>query len=159
VLTLDVEQVRALELAFPRGGATPRLKREGEVWKSEEAGVELQEQKVEELVFALEAVDATGLEEASLDRAQIGLEPALAVLRAFDEKGELLGSIAFGDPHPDEGLPALSSQSPLVWRVANEIGRELPLSPEAFTNLLVKSAPAPAPATEAPAEEAPPATP
>ena len=149
VLTLDVEQVRALELAFPRGGQSHRLKREGEAWKSEEAGVELQPQKVEELVYALEAVDATGLEEASLDRNTIGLEPALAVVRAFDAKGTLLGELSFGDPHPDKGLPALSSQSPLVWRVANDIGREVPLSPEAFTNLLVKSAPKPAPAMPA----------
>ncbi len=155
VLTLDAENVRALELAFPRSDKTHRLKREGEVWTSEDAGVELQEQNVEELVFALEAVDATGLEEASLDRAQIGLEPALAVVRAFDEKGELLGSLSFGDPHPEEGLPALSSQSPLVWRVANVIGREVPLSPEAFTNLLVKSTPAPAPAAVEPEIEAP----
>jgi len=147
-LSLDVEQVRALELSFPRGGGSHRLKREGEAWISEEAGLELQAQKVEELVYALEAVDATGLEEASLDRAQIGLEPALAIVRAFDEKGALLGEIRFGDPHPDRGLPALSSQSPLVWRVANDIGREVPLSPEAFTNLLVKSAPPPPPPAE-----------
>jgi hypothetical protein len=163
VLTLDAERVRGLELAFPRSGAAHRLKREGETWKAEEPGVELQPQKVEDLVFALEAVDATGLEEASLDRAQIGLEPALAVVRAFDENGELLASLSFGDPHPDRGLPALSSQSPLVWRVKNDIGRELPLSPEAFINLLVKSPvqpraaeDAPAPAAEPPPEPASP---
>ncbi len=152
VLTLDVEQVRALEFAFPRGGASHRLKRDGDVWKSEDAGVELQAQKVEELVYALEAVDATGLEEASLDRAQIGLEPALAIVRAFDDKGALLGELRFGDPHPEKGLPALSSQSPGVWRVTNDIGREMPLSPEAFANLLVKAAPTPAAVIEPAAE-------
>lgn len=141
VLTLDVEQIRAIELAYPRSNETQRLKRDGEVWKAEEAGVELQADKVDELAYALEAVDATGLEEASLDRAQIGLEPALAIARFFDEKGALLGELSFGDPHPDKGLPALSSQSPLVWRVTNDIGREVPLSPEAFKNLLVKSGP------------------
>jgi len=153
VLTLDAEAVRGLELVFPRNGVTHRLKREGETWQAEEAGVELQPRKVEDLVYALEAVDATGLEEASLDRAQIGLEPALALVRALDEQGELLGSLSFGDPHPDKGLPALSSQSPLVWRVANDIGREVPLSPEAYTNLLVKSPPQP-PASEPPPEPA-----
>ena len=157
VLTLDVEQVRALEIAFPRDNQTHRLKREGEAWKSDEATLELQPQKVEDLLYALAAVNATGLEEVSLDRAQVGLEPALAVIRAYDEKGALLGELAFGDPHPDRGLPALSSQSPLVWRVTNDIGREVPLSPEAFTNLLLKSAPAPAPAPSADPEE--PATP
>ena len=141
VLTLDVEQVRALEIAFPRAGLTRRLKREGEAWKSDEATLELQPLKVEDLLYALAAVDATGLEEASSDRAKLGLEPALAVIRAYDEKGTLIGELAFGDPHPDRGLPALSSQSPIVWRVANDIGREVPLSPEAFTNLLVKIVP------------------
>ncbi|MEX2206364.1 MAG: DUF4340 domain-containing protein [Myxococcota bacterium] len=154
VLTLGVEQLRAIELVYPRSGSTQRLKREGEVWKAEEAGVELQADKVEELAYALEAIDATGLEEASSDRAQIGLEPALATVRAYDEKGALLGELSFGDPHPDRGLPALSSQSPLVWRVTNDLGRELPLSPEAFRNMLVKSAPMPAPAPEPAAEPA-----
>jgi hypothetical protein len=162
VLSLDVEQVRVIELSYPRGGPTRRLKREGETWISEEPGVELQPGKAEDLAFALEAVDATGLEEASLDRAQVGLEPALAVVRALDDKGALLGEIRFGDPHPDRGLPALSSQSPLVWRVSNDIGRELPLSPEAFTNMLVKAAPtaaAPAEPAEPEAEPSSPATP
>ena len=54
------EQVRALELEFPREGKKQRLKREGEAWKSEQAGLELQPQKVEDLVYALSAVDATG---------------------------------------------------------------------------------------------------
>lgn len=154
VLTLDAEQVHAIELAYPRSGATQRLKREGEVWKAEGAGVELLTDKVEELAYALEAVDATGLEEASLDRAQIGLEPALATVRAYDAKGALLGELELGDPDPDKGLPALSSQSPLVWRVTNDLGRELPLSPEAFQNLLVKSPPTPAPVPEPAAEPA-----
>jgi hypothetical protein len=148
VLTLDVEQVRALEIAFPRDGTTQRLKREGETWKADQAGLELQPLKVEDLLYAISAVDATGLETASLDRAQVGLDPALAVVRAYDEKGALLGELAFGDPHPERGLPALSSQSPLVWRVTNDIGRELPLSPEAFTNLLVKPAAAKVPSAD-----------
>ena len=159
VLTLDVEQVRALEISFPRTDQTHRLKSDGEVWKSDEAGLELQPQKVEDLVYALSALEATSLEAASLDRAQIGLEPALAVVRAYDEKGTLVGELAFGDPHPDRGLPALSSQSPIVWRVANDIGRDVPLSPEAFTNLLVKAAPAAAPAVEPAAEPDAPASP
>jgi len=155
VLTLDVAQVRTLELAFPREGKTQRLKRDGETWTSEEAGVELQSQKVEDLVYALSAVDATGLEAVSLERAQIGLDPALAIVRAFDEKGALLGEVRFGDPHPERGLPALSSQSPLVWRVTNDIGRDVPLSPEAFTNLLAKPAAPATPAPEAPASSPP----
>jgi hypothetical protein len=154
VLTLDAEAVRGLELGFPREGRSHRLKREGQVWKAEEPGVELKPVEVEDALYALAALEASGLEEASPDRKQVGLEPPLATLRAFDEKGALLGEVSFGDPHPDKGLPALSSQSPLVWRVSNDIGRSVPLSPEAFTNLLVKSTPAPA-AEPAPEPNAP----
>ncbi len=142
VLTLDVEQVHSLEIGFPREGQTHRLIREGEVWKAERDGLELKPLEVEDLLYALADLDATGLEGTSPDRTQIGLEPALAKIAAFDEKNALLGEIAFGDPHPERGLPALSSQSPLIWRVSNDIGRDVPLSPEAFSNLLLKSAPA-----------------
>ncbi len=157
VLTLDVEQVKALELVFPRASKTERLKRDGETWTSETPGVALKAVEIDDLLYALAALDATSLIEASPDRAALGLEPALAVIRALDAKGALLGEISFGDPHPDSGLPASSSQSPLVWRVSNDLGREVPLSPEAFTNLLVQSSAPPAPAPGAPAE--PPATP
>lgn len=145
VQTLDVVQVRSLEIAFPRDAQMQRLLREGETWRAETAGLELKQLEVEDLLYALASIDATGLETSSLDRAQIGLEPPLASVRAFDEKGTLLGELSFGDPHPERGLPALSSQSPLVWRVSNDIGRDVPLSPEAFANLLVKSAPTPPP--------------
>jgi hypothetical protein len=145
VLTLDVASVHALEIAFPRSGQSQRLKRDGEVWKSEQPGVVLKPVVVEDLLFAIAALDATSLIEASSERAAIGLEPPLASIRAYDEKGALLGEVSFGDPHPETGLPAFSSQSPSVWRVSNDIGREVPLSPEAFTNLLVQSPPAPAP--------------
>jgi hypothetical protein len=149
VLTLDAEAVRGLELLFPRENRSHRLKREGQVWTAEEPGIELKPVPVEDALYALASLQASGLEESSPDRAKLGLDPALATLRAFDEKGALLGEVSFGDPHPDKGLPALSSQSPLVWRVSNDIGRSVPLSPEAFTNLLVKSASTP------PAEPAP----
>ena len=69
---------------------------------------------------------------------QIGLEPAAATFRAFDAKGALLGEVSIGDPDATTGLPALSSQDPTVWRIANDFGRQAPLSPEAWKNLFLK---------------------
>jgi len=155
VLTVDAEAVRGLEFTFPRENLSQKLKRDGQVWTSETPGLELKPVEVEDALYAIAALEATALEDTSPDRKQLGLEPPLAILRAFDEKGALLGEVSFGDPHPDEGLPALSSQSPLVWRVSNDIGRSVPLSPEAFTNLLVKSAAAPETAPENASEPAP----
>jgi hypothetical protein len=144
VLTLDVEQVHALEIEFPRAAQTKRLVREGEVWRLGPTGPEPKPLEVEDLLYALAALDATGLESATVERKSIGLDPALAVIRAQDASGGSLGELSLGDPHPELGLPALSSQGPRVWRVSNDLGREVPLSPEAFVNLLLQSEPAPA---------------
>jgi hypothetical protein len=153
VLTFDVESAKAVELVFPRTNESQRVTRDGEGWKSAKTDVTLKPIEVEDLLDALAALDATSVIEASPDRAALGLEPALATIRVYGDGDALLGEVSFGDPHPDDGLPALSSQSPLVWRVSNDVGRAVPLSPEAYTNLLVQSAPSPAPATEATPEE------
>lgn len=156
VLTLDAEAVHAVEIAFPAAGQSHRVTRDGEKWQAAEPGVELKPLAAEDLVYALATLDATSVEEASLDRKQVGLDPAQVTFRAYDDKGALLGELSLGHLDPARGLPALSSQSPQVWRVAAELGRQAPLSPEAWTNLFVRSAapaPAPAPAGGAPASE------
>lgn len=148
VLTLASDQVHALELSFPRTGETHRfeLDASGSEWKSTEAGVELKPLKVEDLVLAVASLDATGLEPAGADRKKLGLDPPMATVRALDAKGAELGVLSLGDASPREGLPALSSQNSEVWRVSNDLGGQVPLSPEAYRNLFVKSAaPAPAP--------------
>jgi hypothetical protein len=150
VLTLLADDVHAVEIAFPRTNESHRVTRDGEGWKAEEAGVELKPLVAEDLVYALADLDATGLEQASLDRKQIGLEPAAATFRAFDAKGALLGEVSIGDPDATKGLPALSSQNPTVWRIPNDFGRQAPLSPEAWKNLFVKS-PEPAAPQDEPA--------
>jgi hypothetical protein len=157
VLTLDAEQVHAVEIAFPRTNETHRVTRDGEAWKSGEEGVELKPLAAEDLVYALADLDATGVEDSSPDRKQIGLEPPAVVFRALDAKGGALGELSIGDADVAKGLPALSSQSPGVWRIANELGRQAPLSPEAWKNLFVKGAepaeaeqPADAPAPSSP---------
>ncbi|MGH7293008.1 MAG: DUF4340 domain-containing protein, partial [Myxococcota bacterium] len=52
VLTLDAEAVRGLELAFPRENRSQRLKREGQVWKADEPGIELKPVEVEDALYA-----------------------------------------------------------------------------------------------------------
>ena len=157
VLSLEVDKVHALEIAFPAAGQSHRVTREGEAWKAAEAGVELKPLAAEDLVYALADLDATGLDPEGADLKPIGLDPAQVTFRAYDDKGALLGELSLGHLDPSRGIPALSSQSPTVWRIAAEVGRQVPLSAEAWTNLFVKGpTPAPSPAP-APAEPAPPA--
>ncbi len=159
VLTLDTGAVHALELAFPRSGQSHRFERSGDDWKPVEPGLELRPLKLEDLVYAISSLEATGLEPASADKKALGLEPAAVTVRALDAKGAELGALSLGDPAAPAGVPALSSQHPEVWRVSNELGREVPLSAEAFQNAFVK-APEPTPAAAAtpptgPAQQSP----
>ena len=155
VLTLDTAAVHALELAFPRSGQSHRFERSGDDWKPVEPGLELRPLKIEDLVFAISSLEASGLEPASADRKALGLEPPAVTVRALDAKGAELGLLSLGDPSAPAGVAALSSQHPEVWRVPNELGREVPLSAEAFQNAFVK-APEPAPAApSAPAPQSP----
>ena len=144
MLTLDTAAVHALELAFPRSGQSHRFERSGDDWKPVEPGLALRPLKLEDLVFAIASLEASGLEPASADKKALGLEPPAVTVRALDAKGAELGALSLGDPAAPAGVPALSSQHPEVWRVPNELGREVPLSAEAFQNAFVK-APEPAP--------------
>jgi hypothetical protein len=148
VLTLDTAAVHALELAFPRSGQSHRFERTGDDWKPVEPGLALRPLKLEDLVFALSSLEASGLEPAGADRKALGLEPPAVTIRALDAKGGELGALSLGDPAAPAGVPALSSQHPEVWRVPNELGREVPLTAEAFQNAFVK-APEPKPAAPA----------
>jgi hypothetical protein len=155
VLTLDVEQVRALEIDFPREQKKHRLKREGETWKADRRGWSCSLSRSRICAYLRSMRRAS--RRRSLDRAQVGLDRA-AVVRAYDRSGKAARRARRRSRSWRLRSAALSSQSPLVWRVTNDIGRELPLSPEAFTNLLVKSSPAAAPPEALPEEEPPAAT-
>jgi hypothetical protein len=154
VLTLDTAKVHALELAFPRTGQSHRFELSGNDWKPVEAGLELRPLKIEDLVFAIASLEATSLEPASADKKALGLDPPAVSLRALDDKGAELGALSLGDLSAPAGVPALSSQHPEVWRVPGELGRQIPLSAEAFQNAFVKP-PEPAPAAAAPPAPAP----
>ena len=149
VQTLDTAKVHALELGFPRAGKSHRFERSGDEWKPVEAGLEVRPLKIEDLVFAIASLEASGLEPATADKKALGLDPPAVTLRALDDKGAELGALSLGDPAVPAGVPALSSQHPEVWRISSELGREIPFSAEAFQNAFVKP-PEPAPAAAAP---------
>lgn len=149
VFTLESDKVHALELAYPRTGETHRFEIAGSDWKASEAGVELQPLKVEDLLYAVASLDATGIESPGADRKALGLDPPVVTVRALDDKGTELGVLSFGDASADRGIPASSSQNSEVWRVSNDVGKEVPLSREAFANQLVKK---PAPAAAKPSD-------
>ena len=146
VFTLQADQVHAAELSYPRTGATHRFELTDKEWKSTEPGVELQPLKVEDMLFAVASLDATGLEPADADRSALGLLPPVVTIRALDDKGQELGVLSLGNASPDKGIPAVSSQNVETWRISNDVGSQVPLSPEAFTNLFVKK-PGDSPAT------------
>jgi hypothetical protein len=159
VLTLASDQVQALELAFPRTGQTHRFELKDGDWKSAEPGVELKPLKVEDLLTAVESLEATGIEPAGVDRKKLGLDPAQATVRALDAKGTELGLLSLGDASPKEGLSAISSQNSDVWRVSNDLGAQVPLSQDAYLNLFVKKPEVPPPPVTVPAPAAAPPAP
>ena len=138
VLTLASDKVRALELAYPRTGESHRFALQASDWKPVEPGLEVRPLKIEDLFFAIASLDATGIEVPSADRKALGLEPPLVKLVAFDEKGAELGALSLGDASVDKGIPAVSSQNGDLWRVSNDLGQEVPLTPEAFKNQFQK---------------------
>jgi hypothetical protein len=149
VQTLESDKVHALELAYPRTGETHHFELVGSEWKAAETGIELQPLKVEDLLFAVASLDATGIEAPGADRKALGLDPPVVTLRALDDKGVELGVLSLGDASADKGIPAVSSQNSELWRVSNDVGKEVPLSPEAFANLIVKKPGEPAAAPPA----------
>jgi hypothetical protein len=156
VQTLESDAVKAIELSWPRSGVTHRFELQGSYWKSAEAGVELKPLKVEDMLLAVAALDATGIEPAGADKKALGLDPPSVTLRALDAGAKELGVLSLGDASPDRGLPAVSSQGSDVWRVSNDLGGSVPLSVEAYTNTFVK---APEPTQEKPAVPSFPAKP
>jgi hypothetical protein len=155
VLTLPADKVNAVELAYPRSGESHRYQLSGSDWKPVEAGLEARPLKVEDLLFAIATLDATSLEAPNADRKALGLDPALVKLTAFDEKGAELGTLLLGDASADKGIPAASSQNTDLWRVANDLGSQVPLTPESFKNQFLKPPTPPAPLGPPPAAAPP----
>ena len=157
VLNVDESAVQGVELAYPREGETYRFKREGETWKPEQP-IEVDPTKLEDVLFRLAALEATGIEDGQPDRAALGLEPPAARVSLSGADGKELARLDLGTPAPGLGVPAVASTSTRVWRVVNDLGEDIPLTLEAFRNSWLKPAGAPETAGEDPvsgAEAAP----
>jgi hypothetical protein len=139
VFDLDEDRVARIQIEFPREDASYGFVREEHEWKSEAAELEITSLSVADVLWAIEDLEATGIEEQSVIAAKIGLEPARVRVRAFDKNGEALGWLELGDPlKTGEAIAARSSQSDRIWRVQKEIGEDVPLGLEAFERNFLK---------------------
>ncbi|MFQ5697965.1 MAG: DUF4340 domain-containing protein [Myxococcota bacterium] len=145
VLKLDRQAVQRIELEFPRSEQTHAFVRRDGSWKPDEEGLEVESLKVDDLLAAVEDLEAKGIEETSFEPGALGLETPSVRLGFRGASGEELAHLELGDVQLPEGLAARSSQSKTVWRVDPKLARDVPLSAEAFQNRWV-SAPAAAPA-------------
>ncbi len=139
VFDAEVGEVKRIEIAFPRDATTHVLLKEDGDWRHENVEVELNSFSVEDVLWALENLDAVAIVEQS--NPALGLDPARVRVRLLDEEGAELGWLELGDPAPGEGIPARSSRRDTLWRVDTEIGDDVPLSEEAFQRNFVKSPP------------------
>ncbi len=131
VLKLDADSVRRIELDFPREQASYVFVRENESWVSEDAEAPVKSLSVEDILYAIEDLTATGIEESGPDLAALGLDPPRVRVRALSAAGTELGALELGDPR-EEDLAARSSANDRLWRVSNNVGIDVPLSVEAF---------------------------
>ncbi len=137
VLKLDISAVRRIELDFPRDSAAHSFVREDSKWVFEDAEAQVKSLSVEDVLYALEDLQATGVVEGSPDRAALGLDPPRVRVSVFDASGAELGWLELGDPELNAGMGARSSANDRIWRVDNDVGVDIPLSLEAFrTNFL-----------------------
>lgn len=139
VFGLDEANIRRVELSFPRTGVAYRFERRDNEWVPEDESMELKSFAIEDLLFAIRALDATALEPPGAVAEPLGLDPASVRVSCFDEGGGLRGWLELGDVSR-RGLPARSSQSDRIWRVAESVGEDVPLGAEAFENRFVVTA-------------------
>lgn len=153
VIDVDVDRVSRIELNFPREARAFAFVRGEEGWSVEGGEVEVDRFRIEDVLYAVRELDASGLEEGEPDEADLGLEPPRVHVLLRDEAGAELGWLELGDPDPERGLAARSSRSERIWRVRNDLGEDLPLGLEAFETHWVEPPEAGAPAAQPPAPE------
>lgn len=151
VVRVDGDAVHELEVSFPRDDRTYTFTRDDTTWSPRDESLEVASLKIDDIVFGLRDLQATGVEERSIPLDELGLEPALVRVSARDAQGSEFAWLELGDPDGDRGLAARSSQGETLWRVSNDLGRDVPLGLEAFENTWLEKEPA----AEAPAPPAP----
>ena len=136
VLELEQADVRRIELRFPRADVVQSYGRSDSEWAPEGDAPELEPFAIEDLLFAVRSLDATEIERPDASPLDFGLDPPSLRVSAFDADGEVLGWLELGDIL-GESLSARSSQSERIWRVASQLGEDLPLGQAAFQNRFV----------------------
>jgi hypothetical protein len=134
VLAVSGDDARRIELRFPRHDAAYAFAREDAGWASENPETRVESQKLDDLLWAIRDLEAVGLVEASVDPADLGLDPPRVRVILEGADGEVLGELSLGNPQFPDGLSARSSQGESIWRVDNDLGRDVPLGLEAFRN-------------------------
>ncbi|MEE8557464.1 MAG: DUF4340 domain-containing protein [Myxococcota bacterium] len=142
VLTVDEDQIAALEIRFPREDAAYVYLRDDFSWKPEtEETPEFDALKAGDIVYAARKVVATGLEEGSVDLKGLGLDPPGVRVTFRDEEGAEIGWLELGDVTLEKGIIARSSQNDRIWWVKEEMGEDVPLSLDAFQNRFLEDTP------------------
>jgi hypothetical protein len=162
VLEVDDGQVERVVLAFPREASTYAFRRSEGRFQPEDGAIEVEPEKLDDLLFTLSDLEASAILDQSPDLAALGLAPPRVRIAFEDAKSASLGWLELGEPTADEGLPARSSRGDRIWRVSNELGREVPLGQEAFFHNFAKrkeSAPGAAPGSPGPNAPSPPPAP
>jgi hypothetical protein len=134
VLAVNRDRVKRVELHFPRDETTIAFVSEDDRWVPEDDELRVESLKIDDLVWALQNLEAVGLEETSFEASMLGLDPPRVRVRLLDDDGEELGWLELGEPQIPEGMAARSSQGDQIWRVDNELGEDVPLGLEAFQN-------------------------
>lgn len=132
VLELVPDDVVQLELHFPRDERSHSFVREDDRWRPADEASQVDGVYAEDLLFALDGLEATGLEEGSPERKALGLDPPRVRVVALDAQGGELAWLEVGDFEPSLGVAALSSQSERIWRVRNDLGESIPFGQDAF---------------------------
>jgi hypothetical protein len=139
VLAVSEEDVERVELRFPRDDASVAFVREDGRWEPEDPQTRVESLKVDDLIWAIRDLEAVGLVEASFDPAELGLEPPRVRVILEGAGGAELATLELGSPQFPDGLAARSSQGETVWRVDNDLGRNVPLGLEAFRNRWIEA--------------------
>jgi len=90
---------------------------------------------LEDVTYAVSDLQAIAIPGPDVDPASLGLDPPRVRVQLLDAEGESLGTLEFGDPDPEVGVAATSSQSDRIWTVANQVAEDIPMGLEAFQNL------------------------
>lgn len=139
VLTVDVEAVEALALEFPAASQSYRFSKSDDGWQADDESLQVDPERIVDLVDAFELVEATGLDSGEVDLPALGLDPPQVRVTLLGAEGAELARLELGELELGRGIPARASQEERVWRVINDLGEDIPLNAEAFANRWIEA--------------------